>query len=92
MALGFSIKLIQIFSVIFFISRIAILPNLECFVNQKGFISITEECRIAKSVIYKVLTLPGAAVFSPYARLMPGSTFDYFLSPDSSLFVIAKRL
>lgn len=86
----------SIFSDIF-ISRIDILPNTEYFVNQKDFLDpITEECRIAESVIYKVLSLPGdvpAAIF-PYVRLMPDSSFCCFLSPDSSLsnLLILKKL
>lgn len=87
----------KIFSVIFSISRISILQNLECFGNQKDFLqSMMEECRTAKGVIYEVLNIPGVALFFPYDKLMLGSSLtqiivNCFLSPDSSLLLFAKR-
>lgn len=55
-----------------------------------------EECRTAKGVIYEVLNIPGVALFFPYDKLMLGSSLNqiivnYFLSPDSSLLLFAKR-
>lgn len=48
--------------------------------NQKDFLeAIREECRIAESVFYKVLTLAGdGPVVFPYVRLMPDSSFLLF--------------